>query len=280
MLHALADLEIRFRKSGQQQILVETLLVRFALSDRAVQLEELIRSLDGDGGGSGGGSAPSGGGSARGRSAAPESRGAPAMAQASGAATGHATAHATSQAAGALAAPVGAPRMTSSVIAASTTAAAPRPASSAAPAALPAPLSAPDPSAPPPDLHRLLEGWDEVVAALRDAGKGVLGTALEAGSPVAVSGQGAVLIEFDEPNDIYERAFESAKDTLLAILQRLFGGGVTRVALRRNDRAQTAPAPKERLTSEAVKAERLALLRRKDPLLDAAVEALDLDLAD
>ncbi|HET7457814.1 MAG TPA: DNA polymerase III subunit gamma/tau, partial [Gemmatimonadaceae bacterium] len=65
MLHALADLEMRFRKSGQQQLLVETLLVRFALSDRAVQLEELIRSLDGGGnGGGGGGASPAGSGGA------------------------------------------------------------------------------------------------------------------------------------------------------------------------------------------------------------------------
>ncbi|HWJ23835.1 MAG TPA: DNA polymerase III subunit gamma/tau [Gemmatimonadaceae bacterium] len=279
MLHALADLEIRFRKSGQQQILIETLLVRFALSDRAVQLEELIRSLDGGSGGGGGGGASPAGGGARGRSAAVESRGPAAMAQAPTSAPVASAAHPASA--------TSPSRVTSSVHGATASAAAPavaRPASStsAVPvsAAMPAPLPPPDPSAPPPDVHRLLEGWDDVVAALREAGKGVLGTALEAASPVAVSGQGAVLIEFDEPNDIYERAFETARDTLLAILRRLFGGGVTRVALRKSDRAQAASAPKERLTSESVKAERLALLRRRDPVLDAAIEALDLELLD
>ena len=56
MLQAIGELEPRFRKSGQQQLLVETLLVRFALLDRTVELEDVLRSIGG-GGGSGGGSA-------------------------------------------------------------------------------------------------------------------------------------------------------------------------------------------------------------------------------
>ena len=36
MLSALSELEPRFRKSGQQQLLIETLLVRFALLDRTL----------------------------------------------------------------------------------------------------------------------------------------------------------------------------------------------------------------------------------------------------
>src|SRR5207248_140902 len=38
--------------SGQQQLLIETLLVRFALLDRSVELEDLLRSIGGGGGGS------------------------------------------------------------------------------------------------------------------------------------------------------------------------------------------------------------------------------------
>jgi hypothetical protein len=106
----------------------------------------------------------------------------------------------------------------------------------------------------------------------------VLATALEAAAPVAVNAQGAVLVEFDEPNDIYERAFESAKEELVTALRSLFPA-VQRVALRRHDRPAAAP-PKERLTSEGLKAQRLAALRKKDPLLSAAIEALDLELLD
>ncbi len=45
MLNALGDLEPRFRKSGQQQLLVELLLVRFALLDRTLSLEDVLRGI-------------------------------------------------------------------------------------------------------------------------------------------------------------------------------------------------------------------------------------------
>ncbi len=64
MLQLITELEPRFKKSGQQQLLVETLLVRFALIDRAVEIEGLIRSIGGSGGSSG---AASGGGSSSAR---------------------------------------------------------------------------------------------------------------------------------------------------------------------------------------------------------------------
>jgi DNA polymerase-3 subunit gamma/tau len=62
MLQLLVEAEPRFRKSAQQQLLLETLLVRFALLDRAVALEAVLRGLDegeARGAGAGGdGSAP------------------------------------------------------------------------------------------------------------------------------------------------------------------------------------------------------------------------------
>ena len=48
MLNAITALEPAFRKSGQQQLLVEMLLVRFALLDKAVSIEEMLQSLGGD----------------------------------------------------------------------------------------------------------------------------------------------------------------------------------------------------------------------------------------
>jgi len=49
MLGALSEMEPRFRKSGQQQLLVEMLLVRFALIDRSVRIEELLDEMRGGG---------------------------------------------------------------------------------------------------------------------------------------------------------------------------------------------------------------------------------------
>jgi hypothetical protein len=42
--------------------------------------------------------------------------------------------------------------------------------------------------------------------------------------------------------------------------------------------ADGVPASRERLTTEAVKQERVASLSRQDPVLGAAVDALDLEL--
>src|SRR5690349_2203969 len=59
MLNLVAELEPRFRKSAHQQLLLETLLVRCALLDRSVSLEDVLRNLGGAPGGEG--SAPRGG---------------------------------------------------------------------------------------------------------------------------------------------------------------------------------------------------------------------------
>jgi DNA polymerase-3 subunit gamma/tau len=50
MISAINELEPNFRKSGQQQLLVEMLLVRMALLDRTVALEDLLKGLGGDAG--------------------------------------------------------------------------------------------------------------------------------------------------------------------------------------------------------------------------------------
>ena len=52
MLHIAIELEPHFRRSSQQQLLFETVLVRFALLDRTVDLEDVLRGLPA--GGSGG----------------------------------------------------------------------------------------------------------------------------------------------------------------------------------------------------------------------------------
>ena len=61
MLNIIAEGELRFKRSGQQQLLVETLLVRFALMDRTVELESVLRAISGGGPGGGGGSGGSAG---------------------------------------------------------------------------------------------------------------------------------------------------------------------------------------------------------------------------
>jgi DNA polymerase-3 subunit gamma/tau len=246
MLQAVTELEPRFRKSGQQQLLLEALLVRFALLDRTVALEEVLRGLGG--GGSRGGGAPTDEPAPR-RALADEP-----VARRSAAVepTPRRVAPVEPPRPG----PAGEP---------------PRPASTSATTS--APTSASD---APLDVHRVLERWDGLVATIRGAGRTVAATALEHASPVAVTARGEVTIALDESNPIYEQALESVKAELASQLRQWFGG-VERVSIRA---AAGTPGPPTRLTDEMARGERLTALRRRDPVLGAAIDALDLDLAD
>ncbi len=225
MLAAVVELEPRFRKSGQQQLLLEALLVRFALLDRTISLEALLRGLGaGDAGSRLDDDVPMR------RTEAKVTADAPARAP---------------------------------------TLAASRP--QAPPQAEPG-----RGAAAPPDVHQLAERWDELVGALRASGKSVAATALEHATPVAVSATGDVTVALDEANPFYEQALETAASEVLAVLRGCFSG-VRRVLVR----AAAGPsAPPTRLTDEMVRAERLTSLRRKDPVLDRAIDALDLDLTE
>jgi hypothetical protein len=127
------------------------------------------------------------------------------------------------------------------------------------------------------DLSKLTGRWDALVERMRVGGKPMLATALEHSSPVAVTASGVVTIELDEANDIYARAIVNAHAEIASMLREWFAG-VDRVELRRDEQAPSAP-PK-RLTEEMVRAERIAALKKRDPVLSAAIDALDLEVAD
>lgn len=61
ILNAITEIEPRFRKSGQQQLIVEMLLIRFALADRTLTLEQVLTGLGRNSGGGDSGSARAGG---------------------------------------------------------------------------------------------------------------------------------------------------------------------------------------------------------------------------
>ena len=249
MLSAIGELEPRFRKSGQQQLLLETLLVRFALLDRTVDIEDLLRGLNGEGG------------------APVPTRSVPASRPAE---------------------PPRSRRDTAPRIAVE------QPARSDAPNEEPvldrptptlADVRAPAPSAPtaPPavrepfDIARVSGRWDELVAKLRGDGKRVLSSALTHALPVSVTGGGDLTIELDEPNEFLAQAIESGRSEIAAALRQWFSDART-VRLRQNpEHASAAPT---RVTDEMVRTDRLNALRKRDPILGAAIDALDLDVID
>lgn len=262
MLSALTELEPRFRKSGQQQLLIEALLVRFALLDRTVSLEAMLRGMSGGGGATSIDDEPSP------RRAAPpplnavaEKPAAPPRASDTAIPDWRAIVRDADKSPPARqaapvpeAGPVAPPRSSSS----------------------PVPVSAASTSSAVPDVSHVAERWDEVVSRVRTMGKSVAATALEHAAPVAVTAKGDVTIALDEANPIYEQALEKEKGEIRQLLREFFPG-IQRVGIRA---AAASTAPPTRLTDEMVRAERLSAMRRKDPVLDRAIEALDLDLAD
>ena len=292
MLNALGELEPRFRRSGQQQLLIETLLVRFALLDRTVEIEDVLRGLGETGGG---GPAPRRAGSERRSESAvetvrPEPRRAE-RADAAPAAPPHESPPASRGAAdiadraprafsGAVVAGV-ADRVAAPAFDRGATAIADRvvaaPLARAAPPVVTAAPSIAKPRAAL-DLNRLTERWDELVARVRAEGKRVLASALEHAMPVAVTSAGDVTIALEESNDFMSEAIEGARGDIATALRDWFDG-VTRVQLRR-DAERGAASPPKRLTDEMVRRDRLAALRKRDPVLGAAIDALDLDVVD
>jgi hypothetical protein len=127
------------------------------------------------------------------------------------------------------------------------------------------------------DLAAVAAHWDEVVDAAR-AARPLVGSALAATRLVAVDPSGVVTVELVEPNDAFAQALEMGRDSVLAAVRRAHPGAA-RVLVR--SPAGAAPgAPQQRLTAEGIRAERLASLARRDPVLGAAIAALDLDLLD
>ena len=321
MLHALSEMEPRFRRSGQQQLLLETLLVRLALMDRTVELETVLRQLGGDSGGSGDGGGSGGGGGRRPppsprdrtaskgpavRAGAPAGpRGASAAGSgAPGAAAnwrsmmggrppstgGDAPSAPSAPSAVAAAAGVSAPNVADAAASAAVSAVAPAPRDdSASPpawegpkpwepdapagrrSAAPAPADTPH----PPELHHLVERWGDVADRLRADGLQMAASLVAQALPAAVTASGAITLEADTP--AVADGVEAMRDAILSAARSIFPG-LDRLVVRYQ--ASAGASPPERLSLEAVRAERVATLRRRDPALGAAIDALDLELLD
>ncbi len=253
MLHALLEMEPMFRRSGQPQLLLESLLVRFALLDRTVQLEEVLKGF---------GDAP--------REDPPRR-----ITAESRVASAHALPPAPPAAvAPAITPPV--PRSASQQVA--------QAAAAAQMAPPPAPVTLPERSAkvvPPPSIDTVLEHWSDVAEMLRRNRRGMVAEAMQWLRPSDISAQGALTLTYVPSDDTWARATESARADVLAALQGCFAG-ITAFALKAQ--AATAqsngPTRTTRLTAQDVQKERLDALAARDPLLDAAVKALDLELRD
>ncbi len=256
MLNMAIELEPHFKRSGQQQLLFETLLVRFALLDRTVDLESVLRGLPEGGGPTGGSIAPS-----RERARPPEDP--PAQSRRMAADRAAPDRPAPDRPAPDRPAPDrGAPPRARDVARVA----------EASPAVADAPPPVPAPQ--PLDINRLSARWDDVVEAVRASGRGVVASSLAESTPIAVA-DGIVTVQV--PSDTLAAAIDNGADAVMAALRTLFTG-VRRVVAARPEGA--AAAPLKRMTESEVIANRVATLRKGAPLLDAAFDTLDLRLID
>jgi DNA polymerase III subunit gamma/tau len=264
MLAAIGESEQRFRRSNQQALLLETLLIRFALMDRVVELEEVLRAM-GDGAPASAAAASSGSGGRRPRPEPPAPR---TDAQAGPAETARDAGRTRDARRGTRDARDGRE--------AAPPAPAPQPS-----AARTGPLGQPPPRPASRIAHpaQLAERWDDVVAAAREA-RPFLGAALEKAMPSAVTARGELTLTLEEPDEIAERAIGAGAAEVVQAIGRYFDG-ITRVRITPNgERAPDPAAAPRRYTAEEVRAERIAILRRRDPTLAAAIDALELELLD
>lgn len=106
----------------------------------------------------------------------------------------------------------------------------------------------------------------------------ILAAALQQSSPEIGPGAASVTVRLTERNEILLRAVETGRSDLLNAVRSEWPEVVRVDVALPGDSA--AAGPPKRLTAEAVKAEQVASLRRRDPVLGAAIDALDLELLD
>lgn len=260
MLQALIEIEPLYRKSGQPQLLLETLLLRLTLLDRTVQLEEVLRGF---------GTAESAEPPAR-RVSKSDTKVAPAYATTS-----------LVQDAVISVPPIAQPIPRSATqVAAESAAAIQEAAAHAPPSELrpTRPLDERGPVAPPP-IESIRKRWNEVAEFVKKSGRGFVSAALGHLFPESINGAGVLTIGYERPNDTWATAVESARGDVMQALQATFEG-INGFALRVVGEVATTSQGGKRLTAEDVQQQRTDHLTSKHPLLGAAVQSLDLELLD
>jgi hypothetical protein len=127
-------------------------------------------------------------------------------------------------------------------------------------------------------LEGVRDAWSELVAQVRSQSR-FLGEALAATTPTGLD-LPWLTVELREPNPLFaERLQEQARVVEEALQQALGTPARLRVVEGATDSAPAAPLPR-RLSEASLKSDRLRAFRAKDPSLDTAADALDLEIVD
>jgi DNA polymerase-3 subunit gamma/tau len=261
MLSALGELEPRFRRSTQQQLLLETVLVRFALLDRTVAIEDVLKGIGGEG------NASTAGATARVRAPSPGRSGMSVTGvRASDTPTSVERVTEVPAAPHRAATPVRALPASNVAVESHAT-----PAQTQRGAGTAAGRSAVAAS----DLNAVAGVWDDMVAGIRRE-RPFIATLLEQSLPVSTTATGVLVLQVETPA-VQEGLAAKSPETVAVMSAWLVG--LQKIAVRlAGDSGGAGPAP--RMTVETVRSETLAALRKRDPVLNAAIDALDLDLVD
>ena len=230
MLRLLAENEIGIRRSVNPRLAVETLLLRWAMLDRMVDLEQVL----------GAGQGISGAAGQRGSNSPPDQR-------------------ADSQQS-----PPSPPRRAEPE-------AAPAPAPSLGSGQAPQPRSA-------ASIEAIRAAWPAVVAALRTDSR-FLSEALAATQPSALE-LPWLTVALAEPNALFADRLQEQASKVEEVLSRSLGESVRLRVTAGPAPGAPAPAKPRRLSDSSIKAERLREFRSKDPAIDTAADALDLEIVD
>ena len=230
MLRLLADSETAIRRSANPRLIVETLLLRWTMLDRIVDLAQVL--------GTGPGSGGTGGSPAQKPTAAPRS------------------------------APSGPPASTAPTP--NPGPATPRPSPATAPTSVVERV--------PAALDPVRVAWPELVAEVRARSR-FLGEALGATTPIALEVPW-LTVELAEPNPLFAERLQAQARAVEEVLEWALGVPARlRVVEAASGESTPAPAPRK-LTEATIKADRLRGFRSKDPSLDTAADALDLEIVD
>jgi DNA polymerase-3 subunit gamma/tau len=242
MLRLLAENETGIRRSVNPRLVVETLLLRWAMLDRIVDLQEVL------------------GAGKRG--------------------SGEAGKESSGEAGRRVGREAGVPETRTEVSGGTAKGSQPRPPVQGEP-----PSSAdlgghasPPPRLPasPPSLESVRAGWPEVVAAVRVHSR-FLGEALAASEPATLELPWLTVV-LAEPNQLFADRLHQEAGKVEEVLSRSLGQAVRlRVTAGPGSGSPSKPG---RMSDSSLKAERLREFRSKDPALDTAADALDLEIVD
>jgi len=125
-------------------------------------------------------------------------------------------------------------------------------------------------------LEGLLLAWPDLVVSAREQSR-FLGEALAAARPSAVEPP-SLSVVVPDGNPMHLEALGRQRDAVERLLTQAVGATVALIIAENTGGAGSPPVRTRRLSEAESRAERLRVLKARDPALEAAAETLDLEV--